>query len=213
MPLIQNLLLWRTKMLACLDLEGVLIPEIWVNVALKTGIKELELTTRDVPDYDVLMKRRLKILKDNNIKIHDIQAVIATLRPLEGAYEFLQWLKSEYQIVILSDTFYQFAKPMMKQLDYPTLFCHNLEINSTGEITNYHLRLQNQKQKAVEKFKELNFKVAATGDSYNDINMLKAADHAVFFTAPDSIKKEYSNFRFAENYQELKAAFESFLKQ
>lgn len=200
-------------MLACLDLEGVLIPEIWVNVAQKTGIKQLELTTRDMPDYDQLMKMRLNILKQHNIKIQDIQEVIGTLRPLDGAYEFLQWLKGEYQVVILSDTFYQFAKPLMKQLDFPTLFCHNLEINSIGEITNYHLRLKNQKQQAVDKFHELNFKVAATGDSYNDVNMLKAADYAVFFTAPDSIKKEYSQFQFAENYSELKKAFESFLKK
>ena len=198
-------------MLACLDLEGVLIPEIWVNVALKTGIKQLELTTRDIPDYDELMGMRLKILKQHNIKIQDIQSVISTLTPLDGAYEFLQWLKSEYQIIILSDTFYQFAKPMMKQLDFPTLFCHNLEINSIGEIVNYHLRLKNQKQKAVEKLHELNFKVAATGDSYNDVNMLKTADYAVFFSAPDSIKKEFSQFQFVENYVDLKKAFESFL--
>lgn len=198
-------------MLACLDLEGVLIPEIWVNVAQKTGIKQLELTTRDMPDYDQLMKMRLNILKQHNIKIQDIQAVIGTLSPLDGAFEFLKWLKSEYQVVILSDTFYQFAKPLMKQLDFPTLFCHNLEINSTGEIVNYHLRLKNQKQQAVDKFHELNFKVAATGDSYNDVNMLKAADYAVFFSAPESIKKEFKQFQFAENYGELKKAFESFL--
>lgn len=199
-------------MLACLDLEGVLVPEIWVNVALKTGIKELELTTRDIPDYDKLMGMRLKILKQHNIKIQDIQEVIGTLSPLEGAIDFLQWLKSEYQVIILSDTFYQFAKPLMKQLDFPTLFCHNLEISPKGEITNYHLRLKNQKQQAVEKFHELNFVVAAAGDSYNDVNMLKAADYAVFYSAPDSIKKEFQQFQFAENYQELKKAFESFLK-
>lgn len=202
----------ETKMLACLDLEGVLIPEIWVNVAKKTGIKELELTTRDIPDYDTLMKGRLKILKEKNIKIQDIQKVISSLEPLEGAYDFLKWLKGEYQVIILSDTFYQFAKPLMQQLDFPTLFCHNLEINSSGEVVNYHLRLKNQKQAAVESFHKLNFKVAATGDSYNDINMLKAADYAVFFTPPEAIRKEYPQFQFAENYQDLKNAFLSYLK-
>jgi phosphoserine/homoserine phosphotransferase len=165
-----------------------------------------------MPDYDELMRMRLNILKQHNIRIQDIQEVIGTLRPLDGAFEFLKWLKSEYQVVILSDTFYQFAKPLMKQLDFPTLFCHNLEIDSKGNIVNYHLRLKNQKQQAVDKFHDLNFTVAATGDSYNDVNMLKAADYAVFFSAPDSIKKEFKEFQFAENYVELKNAFETFLK-
>lgn len=200
-------------MLACLDLEGVLIPEIWINVAEKTKIDALKLTTRDIKDYDELMQHRLKTLDEHNIKLQDIQAVISTLKPLDGAYEFLMWLKSKFQVIILSDTFYQFAHPLMKQLDFPTLFCHNLEIAPDGRISNYKLRLPNQKQQAVEKFHQLNFKVAATGDSYNDVNMLKTADHAVFFCAPDAIKKELPHFQFAETYTELKAAFTEFLSK
>ncbi|PCJ52021.1 MAG: bifunctional phosphoserine phosphatase/homoserine phosphotransferase ThrH [Planctomycetota bacterium] len=198
-------------MLACLDLEGVLIPEIWINVAEKTGIEKLKITTRDISDYDELMTMRLEILKENNIKLKDIQDVISTLSPMEGAVEFLNWLKGEYQVIILSDTFYQFAHPLMKQLNFPTLFCHNLTIDSSDNITNYVLRLDNHKQKAVEKFHELNFKVAATGDSYNDVNMLKTADYAVFYKPPESIIKEFSDFEFANNYDELKKCFESFL--
>ncbi len=198
-------------MLACLDLEGVLIPEIWVNVAEKTKIDALKLTTRDIKDYDELMQYRLKTLDAHGIKLQDIQSVISTLKPLEGAYEFLTWLKSKYQVIILSDTFYQFAHPLMKQLDFPTLFCHNLEMAPDGRITGYKLRLPNQKQQAVERFHQLNFKVAATGDSYNDVNMLKTADYAVFFSAPDVIKKEFPQFQFAETYAELKEAFTQFL--
>lgn len=198
-------------MLACLDLEGVLIPEIWINVAEKTGIEKLKLTTRDISDYDELMTMRLNILKENNIKLNDIQEVIATLSPMEGALDFLNWLKSEFQVIILSDTFYQFAHPLMKQLNFPTLFCHDLIIDTSDNIENYKLRLDNQKQKAVEKFHELNFKVAATGDSYNDINMLKTADYAVFFKPPEAIIDEFKDFNFANDYDELKKCFQSFL--
>jgi phosphoserine/homoserine phosphotransferase len=132
-------------MLACLDLEGVLLPEIWIKFAEKTGIEELKLTTRDIPDYDQLMKNRLEILRQNNLKLKDIQNVINTLSPLDGSYEFLSWLKSEFQVIILSDTFYEFAQPLMQQLDFPTLFCHKLITNSCGDIVNYKLRQKDQK--------------------------------------------------------------------
>ena len=157
--------------IACLDLEGVLVPEIWINVAQKTGIDALLATTRDIPDYDVLMTQRLRILEEHGLKIQDVQAVIDSLGPLEGALEFLEWLKSEFQVVILSDTFYEFARPLMRQLGYPTLFCHRLGISSDGRIEAYHLRMPDQKREAVIRFHELKFKVIAAGDSYNDTSM------------------------------------------
>ncbi|HEX5036508.1 MAG TPA: bifunctional phosphoserine phosphatase/homoserine phosphotransferase ThrH, partial [bacterium] len=163
--------------LACLDLEGVLVPEIWISFAEKTGIKELKLTTRDVPDYDVLMKGRLKILAEHGLKLKDIQDVIGRLRPLDGAAEFLDWLRTEFQVVILSDTFYEFAMPLMKQLGYPALFCHSLKVGGDGAITDYQLRIKDQKKLSVEAFRKLNFKVVAAGDSYNDTTMLGAAHH------------------------------------
>jgi len=199
-------------MLACLDLEGVLIPEIWIAFAEKTGIEQLRLTTRDIPDYDELMRGRLKILDDNNLKLPDIQKVIGTLQPMDGAYDFLNWLKSEFQVIILSDTFYQFAGPLMAQLDYPTLFCNSLEVASDGRIVNYHLRQNDGKTQAVAALKSLNFKVIASGDSYNDTGMLKEADAGVFFMPPDSIIAEFPQFKVTRNYVELKAAFEA-LKQ
>ncbi len=194
-------------MLACLDLEGVLIPEIWIAFAEKTGIEQLRLTTRDIPDYDELMRGRLKILDDNNLKLPDIQKVIGTLKPMDGAYEFLNWLKSEFQVIILSDTFYQFAGPLMAQLDYPTLFCNSLEVSEDGRIVNYHLRQSDGKTKAVTAFQSLNFKVIASGDSYNDTGMLMKADAGVFFMPPESITQEFPQFKVTRNYSELKAAF------
>lgn len=195
-------------MIACLDLEGVLVPEIWINFSLKTGIEELKLTTRDIPDYDVLMKRRLGILEQHGFKLKDIQDVIETLNPLEGAPEFLDWLRTEFQVIILSDTFYQFAAPLMKQLGYPTLFCHDLEVGPDGKIVNYRLRLKDQKRLAVQKIKELNFKVAAAGDSYNDIGMLEAADRGILFSPPDNVVKEYPQFPVTRDYAALRKAFE-----
>ena len=195
-------------MIACLDLEGVLVPEIWINFSQKTGIEELRLTTRDIPDYDALMKRRLGILDQHGFKLKDIQDVIETLRPLPGADEFLNWLRTEFQVVILSDTFYQFAAPLMKQLGFPTLFCHDLEIGADGKILNYRLRLKDQKRLAVEKLKELNFKVVAAGDSYNDVGMLQAADMGILFSPPDNVVKEFPQFRVTRNYAELRRAFE-----
>lgn len=196
-------------MLACLDLEGVLIPEIWINFSEKTGIKELSLTTRDIPDYDELMQRRLKILEENQFKIQDIQEVIATLTPLDGAKEFLDWLRTEFQVIILSDTFYQFASPLMKQLGYPTLFCHDLEIGPDGKIHNYRLRMQDQKRAAVTKFKELNFKVVAAGDSYNDTSMLGEAHQGILFRPPENVIKEFPQFPVTTTYDELQKEFKT----
>jgi len=191
-------------MLACLDLEGVLLPEIWIAFAEKTGIEQLRLTTRDIPDYDELMQGRLKILKDNNLKLIDIQKVIKTLSPLEGAIDFLDWLKSEFQVIILSDTFYQFVGPLMKNLGYPTLFSHELTVDSKGSITGYRLRQKDGKTKAVSALKKLNFKVIAAGDSYNDTGMLQEADAGILFCPPDNVIKEFPQFPVSRNYEEFK---------
>jgi len=194
-------------MLACLDLEGVLLPEIWIKFAEKTGIKELKLTTRDIPDYDELMRGRLSILKQKNLKIKDIQDVITTLSPLDGAVDFLNWLKSEFQVIILSDTFYQFAGPLMKQLSYPTLFCHNLIINNEGVIVDYKLRQQDQKTKAVKALQDLNLQVISAGDSYNDTGMLQQADGGILFCPPQRVIDEFPQFPVARNYEEFKQLF------
>ena len=191
-------------MLACLDLEGVLLPEIWIAFAEKTGIEQLRLTTRDIPDYDELMQGRLKILKDNNLKLIDMQNVIKTLLPLEGAIDFLGWLKSEFQVIILSDTFYQFVGPLMQILDYPTLFCNNLIVNSKGDITGYQLRLEDGKTKAVSALKGLNFKIIAAGDSYNDTGMLQEADAGILFCPPENVIKEFPQFHVSRDYKEFK---------
>jgi len=191
-------------MLACLDLEGVLLPEIWIAFAEKTGIEQLKLTTREIPDYDELMQGRLKILHDNNLKLLDIQNVIKTLSPMAGAIDFLGWLKSEFQVIILSDTFYQFVGPLMKSLDYPTLFCHELTVNSKGSITGYRLRQNDGKTKAVSALKKLNFKVIAAGDSYNDTGMLQEADAGILFCPPDNVIQEFPQFPVSRNYKEFK---------
>lgn len=194
-------------MLACLDLEGVLIPEIWIAFAEKTGIEKLRLTTRDIPDYNELMQGRLKILDEHELKLPDIQAVIGEMAPLEGADAFLGWLKSEFQVLILSDTFYQFAGPLMKQLNYPTLFCNDLLVDDSGRITDYRLRQADGKTKAVTALQSLNFKVIAAGDSYNDTGMLKKADGGIFFCPPASITQEFPRFPVTHSYEELTAAF------
>ena len=191
-------------MLACLDLEGVLLPEIWIAFAEKTGIEQLKLTTREIPDYDELMQGRLKILNDNNLKLIDIQNVIKTLSPLSGAIDFLAWLKSEFQVIILSDTFYQFVGPLMKSLDYPTLFCNDLILNSKGNITGYQLRQNDSKTKAVSALKKLNFKVIAAGDSFNDTGMLQEADAGILFCPPENVIKEFPQFPVSRNYEEFK---------
>jgi phosphoserine/homoserine phosphotransferase len=194
-------------MLACLDLEGVLLPEIWIKFAEKTGVEELKLTTRDIPDYDELMRGRLSILKQKNLKIKDIQDVITTLSPLDGAVDFLNWLKSEFQVIILSDTFYQFAGPLMKKLAYPALFCHNLIINDEGVIVDYKLRQQDQKTKAVKALQSLNLQVISAGDSYNDTGMLQQADGGILFCPPKRVIDEFPHFPVARNYQEFKQLF------
>ena len=192
-------------MIACLDLEGVLLPEIWIKFAEKSGIDELKITTRDIPDYSKLMRARLQILQTHNLKINDIQDVINTLEPLEGAKEFLSWLKSEFQVIILSDTFYEFSGPLMKQLDYPTLSCHQLVIDDKGSIVDFHLRQEDQKTKAVKALQGLNFKVISAGDSYNDTGMLQQADSGILFCPPESVMKEFPQFPIANNYKDFKA--------
>ena len=192
-------------MIACLDLEGVLLPEIWIKFAEKSGIDDLKITTRDIPDYSKLMRTRLQILQNHNLKINDIQDVIKTLKPLEGAKEFLLWLKSEFQVIILSDTFYEFSGPLMKQLEYPTLFCHQLVIDDKGSIVDFHLRQEDQKTKAVKALQGLNFKVISAGDSYNDIGMLKQADSGIFFCPPESVVKKFPQYPIANSYKEFKA--------
>ncbi|MEQ1843014.1 MAG: bifunctional phosphoserine phosphatase/homoserine phosphotransferase ThrH [Verrucomicrobiales bacterium] len=193
--------------IACLDLEGVLVPEIWINVAQKTGIDALLATTRDIPDYDVLMTQRLRILDEHGLKIGDLQEVIDSLGPLDGAPEYLDWLKSEFQVVILSDTFYEFAKPLMRQLGYPTLFCHRLGIAEDGRVEAYHLRMPDQKREAVKRFHELKFKVIAAGDSYNDTSMLGEADRGILFCPPQNVIDEFPQFPVTTDYGQLKAAF------
>ncbi|MBT4898804.1 MAG: bifunctional phosphoserine phosphatase/homoserine phosphotransferase ThrH [Nitrospina sp.] len=190
----------------CLDLEGVLVPEIWIAFAEKTGIEKLRLTTRDIPDYDELMRGRLKILDENNLKLADIEEVISGIAPLPGAKEFLSWLESEFQVIILSDTFNQFAGPLMAQLDYPTLFCHDLVVDEAGRIADYQLRIPDAKTKAVAALKLLNLKVIAAGDSYNDTGMLKEADAGILFRAPDNVVKEFPQFPVTRDYDEFKTA-------
>jgi phosphoserine/homoserine phosphotransferase len=193
--------------LACLDLEGVLIPEIWINFAERTGIEELRLTTRDIPDYDVLMKRRLGILEREGLGLADIQEVIGRLSPLPGARECLDWLRERFQVVILSDTFYEFAEPLMRQLGWPTLFCHRLETNDGGRIVDYHLRQADPKRQAVKALHSLNFRIIATGDSYNDTSMLGEADAGILFCPPDNVVAEFPQYPVAKSYEELQAEF------
>lgn len=192
--------------LLCLDLEGVLIPEIWINFAKKTGIKELEATTRDIPDYDVLMTQRLRILKEHNLGLPDIQAVIDDMGPLPGAKEFVEWARTHFQLIILSDTFYEFAHPLMRQLGWPTIFCHKLEVNEQGFITDYKLRQPDQKREAVKALHQLNFRVIAAGDSYNDTTMLSEADHGFLFDAPANVIAEFPQFPAIHGYDALKEA-------
>jgi phosphoserine/homoserine phosphotransferase len=192
--------------LACLDLEGVLLPEIWINVAERTGIPELRRTTRDEPDYDKLMRGRLAILKRHGLGIREIQQVIAGMEPLEGARAFLDELRGRYPVIILSDTFYQFAGPLVRKLGDPTLFCHDLEIDARGRIRNYRLRMPDQKRASVRALRELRFPVVAAGDSYNDISMLEAADAGILFRAPANVIAEYPKFPVTETYAELSRA-------
>ena len=191
--------------LVCLDLEGVLVPEVWINVALKTGIKELQLTTRDIPDYDVLMQGRIRILAEHKLGLREIQDVISKMEPLDGASAFLDELRRECQVVILSDTFYEFGMPLMAKLGMPTLFCHKLEVSPAGHITGYKLRQSDPKRRAVAAFKQLNYRVIAAGDSYNDTSMLAEADAGILFSAPANVVAEFPQFPLANTYPELLA--------
>ncbi len=193
-------------LVACLDLEGVLVPEIWINVAERTGIDELRLTTRDIADYDELMRHRLRVLDQHGVKLSQIQEVIAGLGPMPGAREFLDWLRERFQVVILSDTFYQFGMPLMAQLGYPTLLCHNLEI-ADDRIVDYHLRQPDQKTKAVAAFQSLNLKVIATGDSYNDTGMLGQAEQGILFCPPDNVIAEFPHYPIALDYDQMRTEF------
>jgi phosphoserine/homoserine phosphotransferase len=192
----------------CLDLEGVLVPEVWINVAEKTGIEALRLTTRDVADYDELMRHRLATLDAHGLTLADIQAVIATMTPLDGAAEFIAWLDRHFQTIILSDTFYDFAYPLMAQLGFPVLFCHNLVVDDAGRITDYKLRLANQKQAAVQALHGLNLAVFAAGDSYNDTAMLAAADQGVLFRPPQRVIDEFPQYPVTQTFAELAAQFQ-----
>jgi phosphoserine/homoserine phosphotransferase len=190
--------------IVCLDLEGVLVPEIWIEFAQRTGIPELKRTTRDEPDYDKLMTYRLGILRQHKLGLPDIQKVIAAMGPMPGAREFLDALRDTYQVIILSDTFYEFAKPLMQQLGLPTLFCHSLEADAAGMLVNYHLRMPNQKQEAVKRFKELNFKVVAAGDSYNDTAMLGEAHGGILFHPPENVIREFPQYPVVRDYAGLR---------
>ena len=190
-----------------LDMEGVLTPEIWIAVAEKTGISALRRTTRDEPDYDKLMRGRLEILDQHGLKLRDIQGVIAKMGPLDGARDFLGWLKERAQVIILSDTFYEFAAPLMAQLDHPCLFCNSLVVDEQNRVTGYQLRIRDGKRKAVMALKLLNFSVVAAGDSYNDTTMLAEADAGILFCPPDNVVRDFPQFPVARTYDELRAAF------
>ncbi len=190
--------------IVCSDLEGIFTPEIWINVAEITGIDELRLTTRDISDYNVLMKKRLAILDEHNLKLADIQAVIAKMQPVEGALEFLNWLRSIVPLIVVSDTYVEFAGPLMEKLGRPTLFCNTLTVNGSGAISGYNLRQEDGKKKVALALQSLNYEVIAIGDSYNDITMLQVADHAILYRPPDNVKEEYSQFPAVYNYAELK---------
>ena len=193
--------------IACLDLEGVLVPEIWIEFAKKTGIEELKATTRDIPDYDVLMKQRLRILDQHGFKLQDIQDVIATLKPLEGAVEFVNWLRERFQVIILSDTFYEFSQPLMRQLGFPTLFCHRLITDETGRVVDYKLRQADPKRQSIRALQTIYYRTIAAGDSYNDTTMLAEADAGILFHAPQNVIDEFPQFPAVHTYEDLKKEF------
>jgi phosphoserine/homoserine phosphotransferase len=193
--------------IACLDLEGVLVPEIWIKFAEKTGIEALKATTRDIPDYDVLMKQRLAILAEHGLGLNEIQDVIATLEPLEGAREFIDWLRERFQVVILSDTFYEFSQPLMAQLGFPTLLCHRLETDESGKVVNYHLRQKDPKRQSVIALHSLYYRVIAAGDSYNDTTMLAEADAGILFHSPQNVIDEFPQFPAVQTFEDLKQEF------
>ena len=191
--------------IVCLDLEGVLVPEIWIAFSERTGIPELRRTTRDEPDYDKLMKFRLDILARHKLGLPDIQKVICEMGPMPGAREFLDTLREDYEVIILSDTFYEFAHPLMRQLAWPTLFCHSLETDANGVVVNYHLRMPEQKREAVKRFREMNFTVVAAGDSYNDTKMLGEAHAGILFHPPENVIREFPQYPVTLSYDQLRA--------
>ncbi len=193
--------------IACLDLEGVLVPEIWIAFAEKTGIESLRATTRDIPDYDVLMKQRLRILDENGLTLNDIQEVIATLKPLDGAVEFVDWLRERFQVIILSDTFYEFSQPLMRQLGFPTLLCHKLVTDEQGRVVDYQLRQKDPKRQSVLALKTLYYRIIAAGDSYNDTTMLAEADAGILFHAPDNVIEQFPQFPAVHTFDDLKKEF------
>lgn len=193
--------------IACLDLEGVLVPEIWIEFAKVTGIEELKATTRDIPDYDVLMKQRIRILEQHKLGLKEIQDVIATLKPLDGAVEFVEWLRERFQVIILSDTFYEFSQPLMRQLGFPTLFCHRLNIDERGMVAGYTLRQRDPKRQSVLALKTLYYRIIAAGDSYNDTTMLGEADQGILFHAPQNVIDQFPQFPAVHTYEDLKKEF------
>lgn len=193
--------------IACLDFEGVLVPEIWISLAEQTGIDDLRLTTRDIPDYDELMGYRLNIMAKQGLGFNALTAAAAALAPLPGAAEFLNWLRGEYQVAIISDTFHELAQPLLAQLDYPMVLCHRLEVAADGTIAGYRLRQKDPKRHAVKAFQSLQYEVVATGDSYNDITMLEQADHAMLFRPSDKVRADYPDYPVASDYAELRAMF------
>lgn len=197
--------------IVCPDLEGILVPEIWISVSERTGIKELRLTTRDIPDYDQLMRRRLEILKREGLRITDIQKVIQSMSPLDGAIEFLEWIRERFQLILVSDTFVEFAGPLLEKLNRPTLFCNSLIIDLDGTIANYRLRQRDGKRHVVKALKDLGYKVIAIGDSYNDTTMLSEANESILFRPPENIKKEFPSFPVIETYEELKAELKKYI--
>jgi phosphoserine/homoserine phosphotransferase len=190
--------------IVCSDLEGVFVPEIWVNISMQTGIDELKLTTRDISDYNVLMKRRLELLKEHHLTLNDIQKVISRLKPLPGALEFVDWLRTRMQLILVSDTFIEFADPLMKQLGRPTLLCHHLTVDIAGNITDYNLRQPDAKKKVANALQTLNYKVIAIGDSYNDISMLRQADIGILFTPPRKVADENKDLTVIISFDVLK---------
>lgn len=203
--IIHNNLYQKRMHVVCSDLEGVWVPEVWINVAKKTGIDALKLTTRDIKDYDELMTYRLKILDEHKLKLNDIQKVIATIKPLDGALKMINWLKEISRFIVVSDTFVEFADPLMQQLDYPTLFCHSLEVDDTDRIIGYKLRQKDPKRQVVKALNSLEYKVIAFGDSYNDISMLQEADKAFLYCPPQNVIDDYPEFEVARNYTEMKS--------
>jgi len=193
--------------IACLDLEGVLVPEIWIEFAKVTGIESLKATTRDIPDYDVLMKQRIRILEENNLGLKEIQDVIATLKPLDGAVEFVDWLRERFQVIILSDTFYEFSQPLMRQLGFPTLLCHRLNIDERNRVVGYTLRQRDPKRQSVLALKTLYYRIIAAGDSYNDTTMLGEADQGILFHAPQNVIDQFPQFPAVHTYEDLKKEF------